>query len=121
MPVEKERYPDNWSVIAYGVKQQADWHCQGCGRACRRPHESLSTFITRVLGETDAAAIMAHPQRWTLTVAHLDQDPSNNAPHNLRALCTGCHLNHDRPFQSMNHYAKLERHGQFNLLQEGQP
>jgi 5-methylcytosine-specific restriction endonuclease McrA len=36
--------------------------------------------------------------RVVLTIAHLDQNPANNAEANLRALCQRCHLNHDRPF-----------------------
>lgn len=31
-----------------------------------------------------------------LAAAHLDQDPSNNDPRNLAALCQRCHLAHDR-------------------------
>jgi 5-methylcytosine-specific restriction endonuclease McrA len=29
-------------------------------------------------------------------VAHLDHDPANCAPENLRALCQRCHLRYDR-------------------------
>jgi len=38
----------------------------------------------------------SHCVRIVLTVAHLDQNPSNNAALNLRALCQRCHLAHDR-------------------------
>ena len=31
-----------------------------------------------------------------LACCHLDHDPTNNAPSNLRALCQHCHLEHDR-------------------------
>ncbi len=31
-----------------------------------------------------------------ITIAHLDQDPHNNAEANLVALCQWCHLRHDR-------------------------
>lgn len=40
-----------------------------------------------------------HPEtgsRVVLTVAHMDQDPANNDPANLRALCQRCHLAWDR-------------------------
>lgn len=37
-----------------------------------------------------------------LGIAHLDHDPSNNADENLRALCQGCHLNHDRKQHTAN-------------------
>lgn len=50
-----------------------------------------------------------------LTVAHLDQNPRNNHPSNLKALCSVCHLNHDRPFRKANRKRKLERLGQLAL------
>lgn len=31
-----------------------------------------------------------------LATAHLDHDPGNNRPSNLRAFCQRCHLGHDR-------------------------
>jgi hypothetical protein len=31
-----------------------------------------------------------------LATTHLDHDPSNNKPRNLKALCQRCHLLHDR-------------------------
>src|SRR5262249_32731772 len=40
-----------------------------------------------------------HPitySRVVLTVAHIDGDPRNSAPNNLRAWCQRCHLTHDR-------------------------
>lgn len=45
------------------------------------------------------------PDRLTrieLGIAHLDHDPSNGTDGNLRALCQGCHLNHDRPQHTVN-------------------
>ena len=35
--------------------------------------------------------------RVVLATAHLDHDPSNSRPGNLRALCQRCHMIHDRP------------------------
>lgn len=125
MPMERDRYPADWEAIALQVKEAADWKCQDCGRECRKSGESLYDFIERIQGcnhpsldwvnQTAVSAICNHPQRWTLTVAHLDQDPGNNDPGNLRALCSGCHLRHDAPFRRANAYAKRERRGQLTL------
>lgn len=35
------------------------------------------------------------PVRIIFTIAHLDHDPTNNDPENLRALCQRCHNRHD--------------------------
>lgn len=43
-----------------------------------------------------------------LTIAHLDQDPTNNADENLAALCQRCHNRHDAPHRAKN--ASKTRH-----------
>lgn len=59
--------------------------------------------------------IVEKRQRFTLTVAHLDQDPQNNQPNNLRALCSTCHLQHDSHHRMGNKYRKREYLGQTKL------
>jgi 5-methylcytosine-specific restriction endonuclease McrA len=55
-----------------------------------------------------------------LTIAHLDQDRTNNADSNLAALCQRCHINHDKWFQvrhrRQNRIRRLEEHGQQRLF-----
>ena len=36
--------------------------------------------------------------RVILAAAHLDHDPMNSAPSNLKSLCQRCHMLHDRPY-----------------------
>lgn len=61
-------YPPNWAQIAQAVKDAAEWKCVRCGH----PHD---------------------PERGrTLTVHHLSMNKSENAWHNLAALCQVCHL-----------------------------
>ncbi len=53
----------------------------------------------------------AHPvtgSRVVLTIAHLDQDPANNTPDNLRALCQRCHNRLDAPHRRA-HAAETRR------------
>jgi 5-methylcytosine-specific restriction endonuclease McrA len=119
--MERDRYPSNWDDIALEVKESANWTCSDCGRTCRKPGEALQEFIDRIVGGNwrDNGEltweIAEHPQRWTLTVGHLDQNPANNDPSNLKALCSGCHLKFDAPFRHANAHAKRERKGQLTL------
>ncbi len=117
MPIERDRYPQDWDKISLNIKTQAKWTCQHCGKMCRQPQEDLSQFSQRVAdpGSPLEREILAHPQRFCLTSAHLNQDPSNNEPDNLLALCVPCHLHYDRPYMQKNIYAKRERQGQFWL------
>lgn len=121
MPMIKERYPDNWDEIALRVKDAANWCCTQCGKPCRKPgvewlHFSFWLMITHpewfpLTSEGEEQK----PQRFTLTVAHLDQDSRNNNPGNLKALCAPCHLKFDAPFRQANAHAKREWFGQLNL------
>lgn len=61
-------YPHNWKEIAESVKTEAGWKCVRCGH----DHDPKAGY--------------------TLTVHHLDLDPSNCAWYNLAPLCQRCHL-----------------------------
>jgi hypothetical protein len=88
MPVRTEnraRYPADWKRISMSIRRdRARWACEGVpgGERC-----------FAVQGE-------AHPitgSKVVLTVAHLDHQPENCAPDNLRALCQRCHNRYDQP------------------------
>jgi hypothetical protein len=126
--MERDRYPANWCLMALAIKQAAEWNCQQCGRPCRQAGESVAAFEKRlderwqselaelVICAGQEAVKRYRVQRFLLTVAHLDQDPGNNTPNNLKALCAPCHLRYDRQFLTHNQMARLEREGQLNLL-----
>jgi hypothetical protein len=121
MPMNRSLYPDNWDEIATAIKDAASWRCQDCDRCCRRPGESLDEFCTRIIGVDEPAIlrrleIQAHPQRFTLTVAHLDHRPENCHPDNLRALCSGCHCRYDLSQMPRKKQLKQERAGQLTLF-----
>lgn len=129
MPMDRSLYPPDWEEIALAKKNAANWTCEHCGRPCREPGVDWMDFVMDLLNgggptgwyadtyeEAADGSYIEKPQRFTLTVAHLDQNPQNNAPENLKALCAPCHLNHDRPFRLHNSYRKKERRGQLNLL-----
>lgn len=77
MPMKRELYPKNWKEIAYAKKESVGWKCEECGKQCRKPGEPLETF------------------RNVLTVAHLNHEPMDCRPENLKALCAPCHLRYD--------------------------
>lgn len=86
MPMERERYPEDWERIAREVKEEAGWRCEECGKQCRRPGEPFDTH------------------RRTLTVSHVNHDPADCRRENLRALCAPCHLRYDAA-----HHAETRR------------
>jgi hypothetical protein len=101
MPMKIKLYPKNWNEISLQTRTAANWQCEFCGKDCRKKKESLQGFVQRIGADSDLEKeILAHPQRFTLTTAHMIPDPSNCDPSNLKALCAPCHLRYDAPFRA---------------------
>lgn len=116
MPIDRSRYSPEWPKISRQVKESAGWYCCRCSRPCRKPGESWAEFGTRAIAL--GWGLELHKRgRFVLTAAHLDQNPRNDDPTNLRALCSVCHINHDRPYLLHNRRRKRERAGQLNLIE----
>lgn len=113
MPIRPENrwlYPIDWDQLSANVRfRRAGARCE----QCRRPH------MRKVAHLGDGRWWDADVGRWrtgrgrlimlngflaltavritkvVLACAHLDHDPGNSAPGNLKALCQRCHLMHD--------------------------
>ena len=128
MPMNRGLYPKDWDSIAHQIKSAADWTCVECGRPCRRPGESVHALEDRVNHWPDAYKIVNSEifceipvfadGRFTLTVAHLDHQPANCDPGNLRAWCAPCHGRYDLAAirSGAKDRARLERAGQLRLF-----
>lgn len=116
-PMQRSLYPKNWPDIAFAIKTAANWTCQNCGNICLQPGESWTDFLIR-LNPTlkEAIAMSAHPVRRVLTTAHLNHNPPDCSPENLKALCSACHLRMDAKAIQLKRRLKRERNGQLNLL-----
>jgi len=124
MPMIRARYPDDWEVIAFQVKEDADWCCEQCCRPCCRPDELVEDLFKRVQQwrpDFKPAEYHAAPRRYLLTVAHMGQRPENCERENLKALCVVCHLRHDRKFRGKLRQLKREWFGQLNWLAADEP
>ena len=96
MPVKDwTKYPKNWKQISRNTREQAGWRCEGSPKYpdCRaengQPHPVTGSRVV-------------------LTVAHLDHDPENCDPGNLKALCQRCHLAYDA-----DHHAETRKRTRF--------
>ena len=102
MPIKPELrhlYPKDWKEIRRRILDRAHDRCEVCGVENHTWRPSLSPT-----GPSDAVWVV-------LTIAHLDHDPTNNDPSNLRALCQRCHNRHDARHRAANrsHTAALKR------------
>jgi hypothetical protein len=136
MPMDLSRYPQDWKAIALKLKKDAEWVCQQCNKPCRKQGESVADFEKRLsedwkpllsekLEDHERTGVVQYkPKRFLLTVAHLDQDPSNISSKKLKVLCAPCHLRCDVKFRGYNRRRLLERREQLSLFPEsgdGQP
>lgn len=87
MPMQRALYPADWERISASIRDRADNRCEwpGCG---------LENGAT-VDGKRG-------PYKVVLTVAHLDHNPANCDPANLRAWCQPHHLRYDARHRAHN-------------------
>ncbi len=91
MPIKPEnraRYPTNWrSEVRPAILARAGNCCEGspaypdCRAENGEPHPITGSRVV-------------------LTIAHLDHQPENVAPENLRAWCQRCHTTYDAPVKA---------------------
>jgi 5-methylcytosine-specific restriction endonuclease McrA len=113
-PENKARYPKDWSTISASIRERAGNKCEDCGvpnyeYGGRAPDgtwhkslprgEKLLTLDWPKPGEYAWCKGWPHEQlrivRIVLTVAHLDHQPENCDPSNLRCWCQRCHNRYD--------------------------
>ncbi len=118
-PENKSRYPSNWSEIRAAILERSGNCCEQCKvknrtRIARGAGKDVDTYMT-----DDADVYCADSGQYlgmcrmseydvlrmtdiVLTIAHLDHQPENCAPENLKALCQRCHLKYDAQLHSEN-------------------
>lgn len=97
-PSEKGRYPPDWKAISAAIRARSGGRCE-CEGECglHRTHPGPRRCLERQ-GEP---AVWAKG-RIVLTVAHLDHQPENCQPENLKAMCQRCHLRYDSQHHQRN-------------------
>ena len=109
-PALKDHYAGDWRLLSDAIRfARAGGRCE----ACDRPHRRLIYVLAdgrwfdprRQVWRDERGAPAPGPQpgdaaslrrvRVVIATAHLDHDPANRDPANLRALCQRCHLRHD--------------------------
>jgi hypothetical protein len=103
-------YPIDWPQISRAIRfGRAKGRCE----ACARPHKAKVLCVSdgRWLDQAQWRDCRGRPclsprgqaldevkvTRVILAAAHVDHDPVNSRPSNLKCLCQRCHMLHDRP------------------------
>ena len=115
MPIRRDLrwlYPIDWPQLSRQVRfVRAGGRCERCGRPHGRTVHHLGDgrwFDAAAEAWRDDRGREVEPPgyaeykslrrtRVVLAAAHLDHDPTNSKPRNLKALCQRCHMLHDRP------------------------
>lgn len=126
MPIKKEQqilYPGGsihsaeWKTLRATILLRAGNKCELCG--VKNHQLGIRDLDGQFWIETEYANMTpilksnfsknAHFFKIVLTIAHLDHNPGNNHPANLRALCQRCHNRHDAGYRSENARKTRER------------
>lgn len=132
MPINYSKYPSNWfSEVRPSVLKRADGKCECCGirnysvgyrdtqgkfiGACGNVmfdlagtglhHPSLNNLTHKEAREIADALNEEGEEKYiviVLTIAHLDNDITNNSLENLKAMCQRCHLVYDAKYHAEN-------------------
>ena len=114
-PENKKLYPKNWKEIRQKILQRAGNKCEFCGvenLTWGYRNEKGDFIISEGMQQEADMLGGEHIFRIVLTIAHLDYNPQNNNPENLKALCQKCHLNYDK-----KHHAETRRKSKINKNQ----
>ena len=100
-PENKKLYPKNWKEIRENILKRASNRCEFCGienhiEGFRLADGRFVRTDNDVKNKRFAESFCHKTFKIVLTIAHLDHDPTNNDPSNLRALCQKCHNNYDK-------------------------
>lgn len=109
MPIDYKQYPSNWKTEIRPAILERDNHC--C-KFCHLPNYCFINKKTREICLPDEDNVT----RIILTIAHLDQDKTNNDYENLAALCQKCHLGIDLKHHMENARATREKNKQLQRL-----
>lgn len=108
-PENKARYPKNWKQIREQILKRANNRCEFCGV------------------ENHSYVMKAGTENWqfpepvlvVLTIAHLDHQPENCDPSNLRALCQRCHNRYDAKHRAATRsHTKAMKDKSLNLFED---
>jgi hypothetical protein len=96
-PENRDRYPADWKVVRSAILERAGNCCEGspafpsCRAENRKPHPVTGSVVI-------------------LTIAHLDHEPENCDPENLKAWCQRCHLTFDAAHHRETRLARRRQH-----------
>lgn len=108
-PENKSLYPKDWPQISKAIRERAEHRCEFCGinnyevGARDKKGKWHSEHSINGMKSDDGIRLFGDfpkMKKIVLTVAHLDHDPRNCDPANLRALCQQCHLRYDTKHHS---------------------
>ena len=122
MPIKEENkklYPANWNEIREAILKRANNRCEFCGvenhiKGFRTKSGQFLRTDNNELNARIAECLHHKIFKIVLTIAHLDHNPKNNSPENLRALCQKCHLNYDKKHHAETRRKTLQKKKEIN-------
>ena len=98
MPVDYGKYPKNWKQISLAIRERSGGRCE-CEGECGLHR---TTPGPRRCMERNGESAKWAKGKIVLTVAHLNHNPMDCRPMNLKAMCQRCHLRYDHDLHQRN-------------------
>jgi len=96
LPENKDRYPANWPEIRQEILDRAGNCCEICGVPNGVFGQRLSDGKFYECWDDPDPPVF----KIVLTIMHLDHNPENCDPANLKAACQRCHNRYDAPVRA---------------------
>lgn len=90
-PENKARYPKDWKIIVARIRERSGGRCE-CEGECGLHR---TTPGPRRCVERNGQSARWAKGKVVLTVAHLNHQPEDCRPENLKDMCQRCHLRYD--------------------------
>lgn len=97
-PENKHRYPQHWKQLSNEIRFiRAAGRCECEGECGRGTHSGRCPNVHGKPAYGTGSLVV-------LTTAHLNHQPEDCDPANLKAMCQGCHLHYDRDHHAETRY-----------------
>ena len=121
MPCDYTLYPKDWQAIRARILARAKNLCEWCGVPNRRNVQTLPDGERVVLhgAMVRCPGVDQGVVEIVLTIAHINQDVTDNRDENLAALCQRCHNRHDAKLRAVHASATRDmKRGQLRFQED---
>ena len=106
MPCDYSKYPKDWKIISGQIRERSGGRCECEGECGLHNGQDMFEPVGHRCVERHGEDAKFANGMVVLTVAHMNHQPMDCRPENLKAMCQRCHLRYD-----VDHHRETRRVG----------